>query len=141
MSRLAVDFLEQGLHRVLFDAMPMPVFVVDDDVTILEYNSAAAELLGGKKQYSTGHRGGDVLGCVHATESPEGCGHSEACRDCLVREAVKAAASGKRVTRQTTWMELQSGGASKKVNVRVSTLPVNYQQHSYVLLILEGLND
>ena len=31
---------------MLFDAMPMPVFVVDEDVCILECNAAAARLLG-----------------------------------------------------------------------------------------------
>ncbi len=141
MSRLAVEFLEQGFHRVLFDAMPMPVFVVDDDVSILEYNAAAAQLLGGQKQYHLNRRGGDVLGCIHATDSPDGCGRGETCVDCIVRNAVKAASSGKRVTRQTTWMELKSGSSkAKKINVKVSTLPINYQQHSWVLLILEGLN-
>ena len=44
MNRLAVQFLDQGLHRVLFDAMPLPVFVVDKDVNVLECNAAAARL-------------------------------------------------------------------------------------------------
>jgi PAS domain-containing protein len=140
MSRLAVEFLDQGLHRVLFDAMPMPVFVVDDDVSILECNSAAARLLGGDKKYHLNRRGGDVLQCIHAKDSPDGCGRGGACGDCMVRDAVRAAASGKRVTRRATCMELQTGSKSKKVNLRVSTLPITYQQHSYVLLILEGLD-
>ncbi len=141
MSRLAVDFLDQSFHRVLFDAMPMPVFVVDDDVTILEYNSAAAQLLGPDKKAHLTRRGGEVLCCVHAAESPEGCGHSAVCCDCVVRNAVRAASKGRRVTRKCTAMELVSGKKRTKVNVRVSTLPIAYQQHSFVLLILEGLND
>lgn len=140
MSRLAIDFLEQGLHRVLFDAMPIPVFVVDNDVCILEYNAAAGRLLGAEKQYYLNRRGGDVLECIHAADSPEGCGRGKACGDCMVRNAVKAAVQGKRVTREATWMELKSGGRRKKINVKVSTLPITYQQHSFVLLILEGLN-
>jgi PAS domain-containing protein len=141
MSRLAVDFLDQSFHRVLFDAMPMPVFVVDDDVSILEYNAAASQLLGEKKRVILGRRGGDVLHCVHATESPDGCGRSPVCADCVVRNAVRAASKGRRVTRKCTWMELVSGKKRTKVNVRVSTLPIAYQKHSFVLLILEGLND
>ena len=45
MGRLDVQFLDEGLHRVLFDAMPLPVFVVDNDINILEYNAAGARLL------------------------------------------------------------------------------------------------
>ncbi len=140
MSRLAVQFLDESFHRVLFNAMPMPVFVVDDDVTILEYNSAAAQLLGPRKKTVLARRGGEVLNCVHATESPDGCGRSAVCSDCVVRNAVRAAAKGRRVTRKDTWMELVSGKKRAKVNVRVSTLPINYHEHSFVLLILEGLN-
>ena len=54
MSRVPVQFLDQGFHRVLFDAMPMPVFVVDEDVCILEYNAAAARLLGKDKKLVLG---------------------------------------------------------------------------------------
>src|SRR3974377_292646 len=45
MTEIAVQFLDESLHRVLFDAMPMPVFVVDADITLLEYNAAAARCL------------------------------------------------------------------------------------------------
>ena len=68
MSRLDVQFLDQGLHRVMFDAMPMPVFLVDKDVTILDYNAAAAKLLGDKKERILPKPTGDILHCIHAEE-------------------------------------------------------------------------
>ena len=64
MNRIAVQFLDQGFHRMLFDAMPMPVFVVDEDVCILEYNAAAVRLLGKSKQFLIGKRCGAVLNCM-----------------------------------------------------------------------------
>ena len=70
MNRLPVEFLEQGFHRVLFDAMPLPVFVVDDDMCIFDYNAAAAKLLGKGKRLIVRHRGGEVLNCIHAAETP-----------------------------------------------------------------------
>ena len=72
MRQLAVQFLDQGFHRLLFDAMPMPVFVVDKDVCIFDYNAAAARLLGKDKKLVIRRRGGEVLNCVHSMESPEG---------------------------------------------------------------------
>jgi PAS domain-containing protein len=141
MSRLAVDFLDQGLHRVLFDAMPMPVFLVDQDVTILEYNSAAARLLGAEKEAVLHRRGGDVLRCVHSREASRGCGHSPACIDCVVRNSVLDAARKHRVTRRATDLELLTDGKTAKVKVRVSCQPVSYGSQSFFLLVLEGLND
>src|SRR5512144_1585629 len=109
-TSLAVQFLDQGLHRVLFDAMPMPVFVVDRDVSILEYNAAAAELLGWDKQTILGRRDGDVLHCVHASEAPGGCGQAPACADCVIRTSVRAASKGQTVTRRPVRLELENKG-------------------------------
>jgi PAS domain-containing protein len=141
MNRVAVQFLDQGLHRVLFDAMPMPVFVVDEDVHILEYNAAAARLVGPDKPTVLDRRSGEVFHCLHAAETPEGCGHAPACRNCVVRESVRDASQGRRVTRRWTEMELELKGRPAKVSLRVSCEPFNYGKSSLILLFLEGLND
>jgi len=141
MRQLAVQFLDQGFHRVLFDAMPMPVFVVDKNVSIFDYNAAAAALLGKDKKLVLRRRGGDVLNCVHSMEGPKGCGTSPACRDCMVRKSVRTAARGRRVVRQSAQMELVRNGRTAKVNLRVSCQPFTYGRNSFVLLVLEGLND
>lgn len=140
MGRLDVQFLDEGLHRVLFDAMPLPVFVVDSDVNILEYNAAGARLLVEGWQTRKHRRSGDVLQCLHATEATGGCGRSAACSRCGLREAVNAAFRGQPVTRQWAAMELNRQGKPAKVNLRVSCQPFNYGKSSFVLLVLEGLN-
>ena len=139
MNRLPVEFLEQGFHRVLFDAMPLPIFVVDDDVCIFDYNAAAARLLGKGKRLIVRHRGGEVLNCIHAAETPGGCGRAPACRDCVVRKSVRAAARGRRVTRQRVQMELVRNGKTIPLDLQVTCQPFNYGQSSFILLVLEGL--
>ena len=140
MSRLAVDFLDQGLHRILFDAMPLPVFVVDKDVNVLECNVAAAQLFGQGKRTRKPTRPGDILHCLHTTESPKGCGGASACSDCGLRAAVRAATRGRSVTRQAAEMELIQKGKPTRVNLRISCQPFTYEKSSLVLLVLEGLN-
>lgn len=141
MSRLAVQFLDQGLHRVLFDAMPMPVFVVDKDVNVLECNVAATRLFEPGKQAPKPQSAGDILHCLHTTESPKGCGGASACSDCGLREAVRTASKGRAVRRQWAEMELMEKGKPTKVNLRVSCQPFTYDRSAFVLLVLEGLND
>ena len=125
---------------MLFDAMPMPVFVVDNDVRILECNAAAARWFGPDKQSVLKLRGGEVLHCVHATEAREGCGHAPACSDCPVRKAVQAASQGRPVTRQKARMELAAGGKTTKADLRISCNPFTYKGSKFILLVLEGLN-
>lgn len=141
MQKLAVQFLEQGFHRVLFDAMPMPVFVVDEDVSILEYNAAAAQWVKQEKPAVLRRRGGDVLRCVNAVKGAEGCGRSAACLDCIMRKSVRAAFQGKPVIREPARMELLEHGKRTKVDVRVSAHPFSYEHRDFMLLMLEGLND
>ena len=141
MNRVAVQFLDQGFHRMLFDAMPMPVFVVDEDVHIMECNAAATRLFGPDKQMILKRRGGEVLHCVNATKVPEGCGHAPACHDCPVRNAVQAAARGQCVTRQNARMELAAGGKTTRVDLQISCSPFAYERAKFILLVLEGLNN
>jgi PAS domain S-box-containing protein len=141
MNRIAVQFLDQGLHRTLFDAMPMPVFVVDKDVSVLEYNAAAVRLFGSEKQKILDRRSGEVMHCLHAAETPNGCGYASACKNCVVRESVRTAMEGQRVTRRWAEMELTLKGAPSKVSLRVSAQPFTFEKNPLVLLVLEGLND
>ncbi len=141
MSRLAVQFLDQGLHRAMFDAMPMPVFLVDADASILEYNAAASQLVGSKKHLVLRRRLGEVLDCLHATEAPDGCGHSAACPECGMRKSIQTAARGRRVTRQVATLERRAESKRTKVNLRVGCHPFTFEGHSFNLLVLEGLND
>ncbi len=141
MSRISVHFLDQGLHRVLFDAMPIPAFVVDKNVCIFDYNAAAAQLIGKNKRFVIRRRGGEVLSCLHSTEAAEGCGCAPACSDCVVRKSVRAASRGHRVVRRAAEMELVHKGRPTKVDLRVSCQPFTYGKSSFILLILEGLND
>jgi len=140
MSLLDVQFLDQGFHRAVLDAVPLPVFVVDQDVTILEYNSAASQMLGTSKRKTRNRRAGDVLHCLHSTETPGGCGRSPFCSDCVVRKAVNASWKGKKAVRECATMEFVSNGQPRKVEVKVSTNPFKFFKHTFVLLVLEGLD-
>ncbi len=119
----------------------MPVFVVDRDVSILEYNSAAAGLLGKKKQGVLQKRCGDVLHCLNAEETPEGCGHSPDCCECVVRKAVGSAFRGHAVNRKPAQVPWLGKGKRNKMSLRVSAQPIDYDRQKFVLLVLEGLND
>jgi PAS domain-containing protein len=141
MNRVAVQFLDQGFHRMLFDAMPMPVFVVNEDVCILECNAAAIKLLGRSKQFLIGKRCGEALNCIHALEVPEGCGRSPDCGGCVVRKSVRAASRGHRVVRHEAEMKFGRNGNRTKTNLRVTCQPFTYERCKFILLVLEGLND
>ena len=85
------------LLRQLLDAIPSYVFLVDKDVTILDYNAAAGAFLGIGRRRILRHRGGDVFHCLHSRDVTAGCGRGPFCKDCLVRGAVNEAFAGKKM--------------------------------------------
>jgi len=82
-----------------------------------------------------------VLHCVPAAETPHGCGNSKVCPACVIRNSVSAASRGQAVAREPAELELWHGAKRVRHKVKVSTQPFSYEKHSFVLLVLEGLND
>ena len=125
----------------VLDAIPSPILVVDDDVRIIGYNQAASELLAQNPELVILRRTGEVLHCVHSTESPKGCGRADFCGTCPVRNSVKESLSGHRVVRKRARMELDSQGEKVQIYLLVTTAPFTYKDQALVLLILEDISE
>jgi PAS domain-containing protein len=128
------------VHAIL-DVMPSPIFVVDDEVRIYWFNMAALPLLQEEPELVIRKRGGDILHCLHALESMEGCGRAEVCQDCPIRDSVKKAINGQRVVRQKGKMKLVGKDQVSDIYLLVTSAPFDYQDNSYVLLILEDISE
>jgi PAS domain-containing protein len=130
----------EALLRQLLDAIPSYVFLVDKDVTILDYNAAAGTFLGVGRRSILRHRGGDVFHCLHSRDVTTGCGHGPFCKSCLVRGAVNEAFGGKKTVRRHVRMELVSGRTVKHLQVLLTASPFDYQGHERVVLIIEDIS-
>ena len=129
----------EALLRQLLDAIPSYVFLVDRDVSILDYNAAARAFLGVGRRHILHHRGGEVFHCLHAKDVAAGCGHGPFCKSCLVRGAVNEAFAGKKCVRRQVCMQLSSGRKVEDLHVLLTASPFTYQGHERVALILEDL--
>jgi len=136
---LALD----GYFRILFDAVPSPVLIVDDDVRILDCNLAGAGLLGQDRRLQYMKRDGEALHCIHSYESPEGCGRSADCSDCIVRNSVSEALRDGKVRRRRTIMQLVDGQANrrKEVMLLVSASPFRYEEKNLVLRVHDDVSE
>lgn len=129
------DFLQ-----TLFDAVPLPLFVVDGDVQVQLLNRAAASAFDLSNEAAYKHRGGDLFGCLFA-EGPEGCGQHSACADCVVRNAVGEAIKGTAVMRRKTVMTFVRNDEMQEGNFLVTAAPFVYEGTTFALLTLEDINE
>ncbi len=127
-------------HKVVIDAIPAPIFVVDGDVRVLECNTAAAAMIGGSET-AWGRRGGDLLHCVNALHGPHGCGTAPRCRGCTIRNSVALALDGQRPRRARHKLETMAGDDVALVHLLITTAPINYRGSRLVLLVLEDISE
>ncbi|MCW5200272.1 PAS domain-containing protein [Desulfobulbus sp. F4] len=132
---------ERTLLRAVFDALPSLIFVVDRDVQIQEYNAAAAELIQAGRETVLRRRAGDILHCIHSEETPEGCGRSAACKDCIVRNSVVKAFLGNRVVRRKARIEYILDGKKKEIFSLITTSPFSFEGSIHALLVIEDISE
>jgi PAS domain-containing protein len=132
---------KSNLLRVVFDALPSLVFVVDEDVRIQEYNLAASDLLNSDRKTVLKQRAGEILHCIHSKEVPEGCGRASFCINCVVRESVSQAFQGNRVVRRRTRLELVHDGKKTEIYALITVSPFSFQERLQALLVIEDISE
>lgn len=138
MERFAVG---DYLFTTILDAVPSPIFFVDENVRIHGYNKAAVPLFDKKPDKVIKMGGGDALHCINSLDSPAGCGGSEACKKCVIRNSVTQSFLGDTLVRKKHDMQLVRKGRAEQIQLQVTTAPVNYQGETYVLVILENISE
>jgi PAS domain-containing protein len=127
------------LSRTLLDGVPLPVFLVDDDVRILDFNVAAGKMFNKERIYY--QRSGEVLHCIHSTETKEGCGGAPDCTNCIIRKSVDAAFSGQKVVRQKASVKVAEPAETKEIQIFVSASFIEYKGNRMVLLVIEDISE
>ena len=128
---------ENSTARALLDAIPMPVFLADRDVRLVEANLAARRWLRSEDALELQRLGGDVLRCVFALDSAGGCGTTEACPTCVIRESVESAAPGQAPRHRVAHAILETAEGVEDRWFRVGATPVTLDGRDLVLLTLE----
>lgn len=125
--------------RGIFDSIPSFLFIVDPDVRVFHLNAAASKLMGGPGRSVLLKRGGELLHCIYSAETPEGCGRSQHCRDCVVRNSVGKVFRGESVYRETAKMKLGDGAGVKEISLLITVSPMEYKGKKFAILVMEDV--
>jgi len=154
MSSPKERFPHDDFFQGIMEALPIPTFVVDADVRIIHANRAALEFLYKYPGEILLHRGGEVLGCINSSMSPEGCGRSENCRFCVIRGSVGESIHGGHVRRRKHVLKQSGDEGQKLIHLLVTTSPlrsgngkdkseqsVEPDNASFALLMIEDISE
>lgn len=130
------------MHSIqsVLNAMPHPVFVVDNDVKILAYNQKAENQM--TEGFILNRRGGEILNCLHAAGNGEGCGKSPACKKCEIRNSVcQVTQTGELIRKKIKIDSPGTNGNHVPNHLLITVAPFEFSNESYVLMTIEDIND
>jgi PAS domain-containing protein len=132
----------QLTYAELFDALPIPVFVLDSDIRVIDLNQAAAEFCQGAKEDLRMRWGGDILHCLHASDVPESCGRGPLCHSCTIRDVVAKCLSGNTVRRRRIHAQLTRRDLNTGLDLLITASPISEPRRAqWVLLMVEDITE
>ena len=133
--------LKDGYHKDVLNAFPSPVLIVNRDLEIQDANRAFLDFSGRDATQLLRKLCGDLMHCVHAKGSSEGCGSTEHCDDCVLRQIAVTLKADTKIVRRLSHMKLDRDGKVEDIWLLVSGSPFNYEGEELVILTLEDVTE
>jgi len=126
----------------ILDALPYVAAILNPQRQIIYSNKALMDMLGGKSiDELLGKRPGEAFDCIHAVETPGGCGTSEACRFCGAAQAiVKSQSHDEKVTEECRITANRDGGIVA-YDLSVTATPFQYHGVAFTILAVKDIGD
>ena len=131
---------EQKNLEAMFNSAMVGMLLIDENMIIARANDAIKRML--HKNYSriVNHRLGYALGCINSTNSKKGCGFEQACKKCLLKNAINSVLdSGQSVLGLEIHPTLKVGNKKIKPWFCISIEPIIIDGCTCLIIALDDL--
>lgn len=131
-------FSQATALRSTLDAVPDIILILNTYRQVVFINEAGAQAMGLVSWIkATGQRPGELMGCIHSSETPGGCGTTEFCRTCGAVKAILTALRGEEDIQECR-ISLNNGGA---LDLRVWAKPLHLGNGKYMIFTIKDIGD
>lgn len=127
-------------YEALLNAIPMPVFIVDENLVINNINNAAEDIFNLKKARVMHDRWGSALKCVNSSDNANGCGNSAECEDCIIRHSIAECFNGFPIIQRKTSIKLNTVGFELGSELLITVNQIINSKHVLALFMIEDMN-
>jgi len=131
----------EGFLTDLFESIPCGILIFDGERRVQAVNNIMEQTFGFSGDEVLNMRGGEALGCIHASEDSRGCGFSESCQVCQVRATALEAVNGKKLYRNHANVELVINNESRDLKLLLSAAPFEHDGEKLAIVILEDITE
>lgn len=139
-AEMVLEKQQQELSAI-YESTPTPMLLVDPNNKIKKANAATVAMAGRSRNELVGVCFGEALSCIHALDTPQGCGYSEACDQCrvleIIRDTFHSGTPHKRVAADLTF---KNNDSTRGAHFWVSTIPLEIGEQ-LVLICLEDITE
>lgn len=127
--------------KTLIDSLPSALFIVDRNFKICDVNPEAKKMFKIDAEEIVDRLCGDILNCQHAVEDEKGCGNTQYCKNCVIRESVENAGKGMTVYKKKYELKVKKHGKKSSRHTLVTCSPFKYEGKDLILLVIEDVTD
>ncbi|HVM60245.1 MAG TPA: PAS domain S-box protein [Verrucomicrobiae bacterium] len=134
--------VEKDNLKAIFASAPISMLLLDEELNIVEANTAAACLAIRSPEKMIGHRTGEALRCPHCQEHEKGCGFSPACTECSLRKAINDVVStGHSVRGREMEFARPAGGQLRVLTLRLGAERLFLQGRQHVIVTMDDTSE
>lgn len=127
------------LLRAFMDSVSQMVLVLNERRQVVAVNRCVSNLLHLTGSEAVGKRPGELFGCAHAKEGPDGCGTGTCCATCGAVEAIVESKSAGQATRECR-LNYHSPNGLGALDLRVTATPVQVNGDRFTVCAIDDIS-
>ncbi|MFW9878751.1 MAG: PAS domain S-box protein [Candidatus Thorarchaeota archaeon] len=141
LAEIKIQESESELAAI-YDYTPIAIILMDNERRIRKINKFALEMTGRDEKEIIGLYGGEALRCLYSIKDPLGCGFSEYCQECVIRNTVLDTLKSKSpyINVEAT-LYLLPDCEVDKIDLLFSTVPLNVGGEERVLISMIDISE
>jgi signal transduction histidine kinase len=133
--------LNNPVAQVVLEAVESYALILNEQRQMLTVNAALAEALAQEDPTCfLGLRPGEIFGCVHVEEGPDGCGTSKACGRCGAVLTILAAQRANHPVEGECLLSTKADGVWSAQEFQVRATPLAIGGHAFLVLVLKDIS-
>ena len=130
-----------SLLKIIFDATPLGMVLIDSNKKILAINEYMRQTFGVKQAEITDLNLGEILKCLNEIEAPGSCMKGEKCSNCLIMNIALSTIETGNINRDQFDVTLKIGKDKEHKILKITSAPVILEKNQYALIILEDVTE
>jgi signal transduction histidine kinase len=132
---------ENGLLKALFNNIPTPVIVIDQNTIVRIVNSAFQDIFDTPEIKAIGNYCGNAMNCEFPLTEGTNCGTTTHCNKCNLRNSFIRSFATDEITREKITKSYFLKGHLITKHIKYTTVPIRFENEEMLMIILDDVTE